>query len=208
MTNVPQATSNAPIYAAIVTGTAALLGVLIGGLLQYFFSKRELKRKRLQAIYAVTLFIIEIIGVLNEFADEGAMYDMYALSTKLPKFLQDQLNILNSTMAEFEPQIAVDLLWVKQASLNVDAYLDQAWKMGKKDRFDKNIGPVLGMARVDVRTAIKYSKQVLIRGYNTSSWKGRLELRKKETVEQCISEKCLEKNWLARHMIIWGVRKI
>ncbi len=202
------ATGNGPIYAAIVTGTAALLGVLIGGLLQYFFSERELERKKAQALNVVTFFIAEILAVLNEFNSEQGLEGVLALSLRMPKFLQEQLGILNTAISEFDPEMAIDLLWVKQACTNVDAYLAEARKLGKTNQLHKNIGPILGMALVDVKAAIKYSKRILIRGYNAADRKTRAELFKKESLQEFFGEKCAERNRFIKGLIKHGLKKI
>lgn len=93
------ATSNAPIYAAIVTGTAALRGVLIGGLLQYIFFKRELSRKRSQAVNAATLFIGELLCVFNEFNNKERLHGINSLGLSMPLFLQEQLSVLNTSVS-------------------------------------------------------------------------------------------------------------
>lgn len=201
-------TGNAPIYAAIVTGTAALLGVLIGGLLQHFFSECELERKKTQALNVVTLFVAEILAVLNEFDSEKSLHKVHALSLIMPKFLQEQLNILNTTISVFDPQMAVDLLWVKQACANVNSYLGEAKKISKTNQIDINIGPILSMALVDVKAAIKYSKRILLRGYNAAGRKSRAELFKKESLQEFFEEKCAERNFFIKALIKHGLKKI
>jgi hypothetical protein len=202
-------TGVAPIYAAIITGTAALVGVLIGGLLQYFLSERQYERKRTQSLKnAASLFIAEILPVLNEFSDEKNMYKILALNLRMPKFLQEQLGILYTAVSEFDPKMAIDILWTRQACANVDSYLEEAKTISKTSQLDPKIPPVLGMALVDVNNAIKYAKQIVIRRYNSGGRKARTELFSCESFQAVFAEKSSKRGPIIKLLMKYGLKRI
>jgi hypothetical protein len=198
----------APIYAAIITGTAALVGVLIGGLLQYFLSERQYERKRTQSLNTASLFIAEILSVFNEFSDEENMYKILALNIRMPKFLQEQLGTLYTAVSEFDPKMAIDILWTRQACANVDSYLEEAKTISKTNRLDPNIPPILEMALVDVKNATKYAKQIVVRGYNSGGRKTRTELFSCESFQTVFAERSSKRGPVIKLLMKYGLKNI
>lgn len=200
--------ANAPIYAAIVTAIAALLGVLIGGFLQYFISERQYRRKRTKVLKIVALFISEISSVLHEFNDENKLYIILEINAKLPSFMEHQLGILHSDISEFDPQIAIYILWIRQASTNVNSYLKQMRKLMSEDQTHRSLPHLLQMALVDIKSAIEFSNKVLIRSFNVSDRGTRAALLQTSSFQQLYNDKMSGKGSFAKGLIKLGLRQI
>ncbi|GEM_PF-6945941 len=201
-------TNNTSVDAAIITGIAALLGVIIGGVLQHIFYKCELNRKRDQAINLVGFFIIEVLNVLYEFNSKKNISNIHALSIKMPMFLQEQLDLLNSTISEYDAKIAVNILWLKQTCINIDTHLDRAKNIAQDNNDYKKIDENLNMALADVKYGIKVSYFILHHCFNNSKRKIRVELLKQNFGQKFFEEYCAKKNRFVNLLIKYGFKKI
>jgi len=174
------ALANSPpqVTAALIAAGAALVGVLVGHVLQQSVSQNLRRERRRRALLWALQFAVSIRQVAEAFESEGRLLEAAISGERPPSQLLVQFDHVCKALAAYDPGLTVPLKWSHQALDNLSALLNklrdlhEGGMMIPEHKF-KQSERVIHFGKWTASEAKRYLDSAVIEAYNGLSLGGR-----------------------------------
>lgn len=143
------------VQGAIIGASAALLGVLSGGVIQWALKISEEKRRREEAAELIIFHCRRLRRVLQDFSDEKSLAQHLALGISIN---DDDINDLEYILKELStkiPELNLRIFDIRRLIKNIQNYSKQYWSLRDSIKEEngnpKDLPIIEGWIRIDAR---------------------------------------------------------
>ncbi|UTZ42778.1 hypothetical protein [Vibrio campbellii] len=142
---------DARIQAALIAAICALLGVVIGGVIQVYLKDREISREKEVAEGAVCIYLCKLREFFSEFSVEQKTYQSLALGISVNDYNFKEIDKIIELIEKHDAFLVVKLFEIRQRLGNIRIYVSKYHELVEADQLDKKIDSVINNINIDAR---------------------------------------------------------
>lgn len=159
---------DAKIAAAIIGATSALIGVIIGGIIQSYLKDKEIRREKKVAEGAIALYLCQLRLLLENFADKNVTYKSFTLGITVNKNNFSEIDKIIDLSQKHDPYVLVKLFYSRQRLHNINAYTKSYKEKGDDSQSMKDKEVIVEWINIDAKNGLSEVDNMIKHTFNNA----------------------------------------